>query len=55
MRWVSSLSNEGEMELTDILRILLLETEATEMIPIVDRGTSMNCSRDLDISMDSQQ
>ena len=28
------------MPLTDIIRILLLETEATEMIPIVDNETS---------------
>jgi len=30
------------MALTDILRILLLETEATEMIPIVDKEMSAN-------------
>jgi len=43
------------MQLTDILRILLLETEATEMIPIVDKETSASRNRDLNTSMDNQQ
>jgi len=49
-----SSSDEGEMQLTDILRILLLKTKATKMIPIADEKTSVNRNRDLDTSMDSQ-
>ena len=50
MRWVMSLSDKGGMQLTDILRILLLETKATEMIPIVDKETSANRNRGLNTS-----
>lgn len=32
------------MQLTDILCVLLLETEAAEMIPIMDKDMSVNCN-----------
>lgn len=33
-----------EMQLTDILCVLLLETEAAEMIPIMDKDMSVDCN-----------
>ena len=40
---MTSLDIIGDVQLTDILCVLLLETETTEMIPIVDQGMLVNC------------
>ena len=36
------LGNGGEVRLTDILRVLLLETEAAEMIPTMGKDVSVD-------------
>ena len=50
MRRVLPLGTVGERQLTDILCVLRFETEAAEMIPGMDKDTSINHNRDVNLS-----